>query len=56
MPNRSTRTRKKRSTGNRPLPGWIWLLTGLVIGLSVTFLPKLNEQKQMPVPASPRQT
>lgn len=53
MPSRSTRTRKKRSTGNRPLPGWIWMLTGLVIGLSVTFLPKLNEQKQMSVPASP---
>lgn len=36
-PKRKTRTRSK------PLPGWIWLAAGLVIGLSATFLPKLNE-------------
>lgn len=37
-PKRKTRAKSK------PLPGWIWLLAGLVIGLSATFLPKLNEQ------------
>lgn len=51
MANRTTRTKKKRTTTNRPVPGWIWLLTGLIIGLSVTFLPKLNERKHEPTPA-----
>jgi cell division protein FtsN len=38
-------TRKKtRSTRTKPLPGWIWLVTGLIIGLSATFLPSINEQ------------
>lgn len=36
--------KRKSRTKNKPLPGWIWLLAGLVIGLSATFLPKLNEQ------------
>lgn len=43
MPSRSTR--KRKSSTSKPLPGWIWLFTGLVIGLSATFLPKLNQQK-----------
>lgn len=38
-------TRKKtRTTRTKPLPGWIWLVTGLIIGLSATFLPSINEQ------------
>lgn len=36
--------KRKSRAKNKPLPGWIWLLAGLVIGLSATFLPKLNEQ------------
>ena len=43
MPSHSTR--KRKSPASKPLPGWIWLFTGLVIGLSATFLPKLNQQK-----------
>ena len=43
MARQSTR-KKTRSTKTKPLPGWIWLITGLVIGLSATFLPSLNEQ------------
>ena len=40
-------TRKKRNpAANSPLPGWIWLLTGLIIGLSATFLPSLNEKSK----------
>ena len=39
--------KKKTTAGEasavRPLPGWVWLLTGLIIGLSATFFPKLNE-------------
>ena len=39
------KTRKKRKPApSTPLPGWIWLLTGLVIGLSATFLPSINEK------------
>ncbi len=42
----ATRTsRKKRTTSkSTPLPGWVWLVTGLVIGLSATFLPSINEK------------
>lgn len=36
--------KRKSRAKNKPLPGWIWLVAGLVIGLSATFLPKLNEQ------------
>ncbi len=53
MANRPARSKKKRTAPSQPLPGWIWLLTGLIIGLSVTFLPKLNERKQESVPHSP---
>ena len=52
MAKRPARSRKKRPA-SQPLPGWIWLLTGLVIGLSVTFLPRLNERQQEIVPDSP---
>ena len=38
--------RKIRSTRTKPLPGWIWLATGLIIGLSATFIPSLNEKKE----------
>lgn len=41
---RQTTRKKTRSAKTKPLPGWIWLITGLVIGLSATFLPSLNEQ------------
>tara|TARA_R110002096_G_scaffold367224_2_gene560560 strand:- start:429 stop:953 length:525 start_codon:yes stop_codon:yes gene_type:complete len=41
---RQTARKKTRSTKTAPLPGWIWLVTGLIIGLSATFLPSLNEQ------------
>ena len=53
MANRPARSKKKRTSSSQPLPGWIWLLTGLIIGLSVTFLPKLNEREQEFVPDSP---
>ena len=53
MATRSTaRSKKKTSTSSQPLPGWVWLLTGLLIGLSVTFLPKLNQPRQTPISAS----
>ena len=46
MSNRSTRKTKRHSTTSRPLPGWIWLITGLVIGLSATFLPRINQPQR----------
>ena len=36
--------KRKTHAKSKPLPGWVWLVAGLVIGLSATFLPKLNEQ------------
>jgi cell division protein FtsN len=41
---RQTTRKKTKSTRTKPLPGWVWLVTGLVIGLSATFLPSINEQ------------
>ena len=44
MATRSTRKKRKAKTKSQPLPGWVWLITGLVIGLSATFLPSINEK------------
>lgn len=44
MAKRRAAPKRKTRTKSKPLPGWIWLAAGLVIGLSATFLPKLNEQ------------
>jgi cell division protein FtsN len=41
---KKTRSTRTRSTRTKPLPGWVWLATGLVIGLSATFLPSISEQ------------
>lgn len=46
MAKRTTRKKRTAATQARPMPGWIWLLTGLVIGLSATFLPSFNEKSQ----------
>lgn len=43
---------KKRSGKNPPLPGWIWLTTGLMIGLFVAFLIYLKDNYQLPSQAS----
>jgi cell division protein FtsN len=34
---------------DRPLPGWVWLLTGLTMGLAVALLVYLNQLRVMPV-------
>lgn len=39
---RKTTARKTTRRPGRPLPGWVWMLTGLIIGLSATFLPSFN--------------
>ncbi len=39
--------KKTKSTRTKPLPGWIWLVTGLIIGLSATFLPSINEKSNI---------
>jgi cell division protein FtsN len=48
MPPKKKTVRKKRTTNpsRKPLPGWIWMLTGLIIGLSATLMPTLNEMNQ----------
>ena len=50
MPPKRKATRKKIVTDKniQPLPGWVWMLTGLTIGLSATFLPGLFQAKQSP--------
>ena len=34
---------KKTSPGSKPLPGWVWMVTGLMIGLFVAFLVHLKD-------------
>ncbi len=43
MARQSTR-KKRKPAATKPLPGWLWLATGLVIGLSATFLPRINDK------------
>ena len=41
-----TKRRPRKTTRrSRPVPGWVWMLTGLIIGLSATFLPPFNQQR-----------
>ena len=47
MARTTVKRKKRRSTSTKPLPGWIWLATGLVIGLSATFLPSINEKTNL---------
>lgn len=51
MPAKRKATRKKAAPAKKthPLPGWIWMLTGLGIGLSATFLPDLLKTARDPV-------
>ena len=49
MPPRRKATRKKASVKKRnsAFPGWIWMLTGLAIGLSATFLPEIFNAERL---------
>ena len=49
----SRNTRRRKSGGKKPVAGWVWLLTGLSIGLFIAFLLTISEQvtKQQPVAA-----
>lgn len=52
MATRTARKKRKPTKTSTPLPGWVWLVTGLIIGLSATFLPSINEkvtQAQQPL-------
>ena len=45
--------RKKRATGSRrkkspPLPGWVWMLFGLAVGLSVAAAIYVNDRRDRP--------
>lgn len=44
MPKAKQKAATAENSKGRPLPGWVWMLTGLIIGLSATFFPKLNEK------------
>lgn len=40
---RSSRKSTRSRGAAKPLPSWVWLLTGLAIGLCATFLPRITE-------------
>jgi len=58
MAQASRKTKKKTSSRRRqPTPGWVWLLAGLAIGLSITLFTFLKDRPDRPAPppASPPQ-
>lgn len=59
MPQKRGRTKShaSRSTPKRQIPGWLWLLTGMVLGGFVMFLVHLSELKRKGIGAeSPSKT
>ena len=44
MVKRTTRKKSRARSTTKPLPGWVWMVTGLAIGLSATFLPSFNDK------------
>ncbi len=52
-------TRDYKNAGHhvdKPLPGWIWLLTGLAMGLTVALLVYVNQPQRAPSAARPANT
>jgi cell division protein FtsN len=43
MATKTMAKKKKKSNQSAPLPGWVWLTTGLMIGLFVAFLVHLKD-------------
>lgn len=44
----ATRKKRKSSRKRQPLPSWVWLVTGLVIGLSATYILRTDSNLQTP--------
>lgn len=40
-------TRNPKNSQDRPLPGWVWLLTGIALGLIVAFFVYLDSQRSL---------
>lgn len=43
MASKTMAKKKKKSNNSAPLPGWVWLATGLMIGLFVAFLVHIKD-------------
>ncbi|NNG13661.1 MAG: SPOR domain-containing protein [Gammaproteobacteria bacterium] len=43
MASKAMAKKKKKSNKSAPLPGWVWLATGLMIGLFVAFLVHIKD-------------
>jgi len=51
MAQASRKTKKKTSSRRRqPTPGWVWLLAGLAIGLSITLFTFMKDRTATPPP------
>lgn len=49
---RDRRPQARRRTRKRTLPGWVWLFTGVLIGLFIAFVVYLNDRYPAPLIAS----
>jgi cell division protein FtsN len=50
MAQASRKARTKTPSRRGPLPGWVWLLAGLAIGLSVALYTYMKDRAQQPAP------
>ena len=48
----SRNTSKRKSSTNKAVPGWVWLLAGLSIGLFIAFLVAISEQNTAKPPVT----
>ena len=47
--------RRRKSSGNPDYPGWVWMIFGLAIGLSVAFAIYVRDPQPAPPPVAARQ-
>ena len=55
MAKKRSKRRSRSSTRKQEYPGWVWMLFGLAIGLSVAFAIYVRDRQPVPAPVAARQ-